>query len=84
LRDLGLAQLRVSPQFAALTDSYRRAVAGYLGQDGKPAISNRRVKKTGVNDTLKKLDALDAQRRTIEETVKPDIFAPRDLNASMP
>jgi hypothetical protein len=84
LRDLGLAQLRVSPQFAALADAYRRAVAGYLGQDGKPAIPSRRVKKTGVNDTLKKLDALDAQRRTIEETVKPDIFAPRNLNDSAP
>jgi len=84
LRDLGLAQLRVSPQFAALTDSYRRAVADYLGQDGKPPTPNRRVKKTGTNDTLKKLDALDAQRRTIEETIKPDIFAPRDLNAPPP
>jgi len=84
LRDLGLAQLRVSPQFAALTDSYRRAVADYLGQDGKPATPNRRVKKTGANDTLKKLDALDAQRRTIEETIKPDIFAPRNLNTAAP
>jgi hypothetical protein len=84
LRDLGLAQLRVAPQFAALTDSYRRAVTDYLGQNGKSATPNRHVKKIGANDTLKKLDALDAQRRTIEETIKPDIFVPRNLNAPGP
>ena len=32
LRDLGLAQLRVAPQFAALADGYRRALADYLGE----------------------------------------------------
>ena len=77
LRDLGLAQLRVSPQFAALTDAYRSAVADFLGQGGKAASRlNRHLQKTGASDTLKKLDALDAQRRTIEETIKPDIFTP--------
>jgi hypothetical protein len=84
LRDLGLAQLRVSPQLAALTDAYRRAVTDYLGQNGKSAIPNRRVKKTSADETVKKLDALDMQRRTIEETIKPDIFVPRNLNAPGP
>lgn len=85
LRDLGLAQLRVSPQFAALTDAYRSAVADFLGQGGKASSHlNRHSQKTGASDTLKKLDALDAQRRTIEETIKPDIFTPRELNARSP
>jgi hypothetical protein len=85
LRDLGLAQLRVSPQFAALTDAYRSAVADFLGQGGKAGSRlNRHAQKTGASDTLKKLDALDAQRRAIEETIKPDIFTPRNLNAPAP
>jgi hypothetical protein len=76
LRDLGLAQLRVSPQFAALTDGYRRAIAGYLGEHRSVASGNGHapamLKKTSARDTLKKLDAFDAQRRTIGSTVKPD------------
>ena len=76
LRDLGLAQLRVAPQFAALTDGYRRAIAGYLGEHRTAATGNGHapamLKRTSARDTLKKLDALDALRRTIESTVKPD------------
>jgi hypothetical protein len=83
LRDLGLAQFRVSPQFAALTDGYRRAVAAYLGEPRPVAAGNGRtsamLKKTSLRATLKKLDALDAQRRTIESTVKPDTFVPPSL-----
>jgi len=81
LRDLGLAQLRMAASFAALTDAYRRAIAAYLGQGGN---TTRKSKKISADDTVKKLDALDAQRRIIEETIKPDIFAPRDLNAPPP
>jgi hypothetical protein len=78
LRDLGLAQLRVAPQFAALADGYRRAIDGYLGEH-RPAASGgghatAMLKKTSARETQKKLDALDAQRRTIESTVKPDTF----------
>jgi hypothetical protein len=76
LRDLGLAQLRVAPQFAALTDGYRRAIAGYLGEHRPVASGNgyaaAMLKRTSARDTLKKLDALDGQRRTIESTVRPD------------
>ncbi len=79
LRDLGLAQLRVSPQFAALTDGYRRALAGYLGEhhvtppaSGRNGHAPAMLKRTSARDTLKKLDALDAQRRTVESTVRPD------------
>jgi hypothetical protein len=76
LLDLGLAQLRVAPQFAALTDGYRRAIAGYLGEHRPVASGNGHaaamLKRTSARDTLKKLDAFDAQRRTIESTVRPD------------
>ena len=80
LRDLELAQLRMAAPLAALTDEYRRAVAGYLGQNREirqPAWSKHPVpQKTGARATLKKLDALDAQRQTIESSIKPDVWAP--------
>ena len=83
LRDLGLAQLRVSSQFIALTDGYRRALAAYLGEHGIVAAGNGHapamLKKASAHETLQKLDALDARRRTIELTVKPDLFVPRGL-----
>jgi len=83
LRDLGLAQLRVSPQFAVVTDGYRRALAGYLGEPRPVATGNGRspvmLKKTSARATLKQLDALDARRRMIESTVKPDTFVPPSL-----
>jgi hypothetical protein len=79
LRDLGLAELRMSPQLAALADGYRRAFAGYLGESltapTVPAHSGHAPaapKRNGAAKTLKKLNALDAQRRTIEPTIKPD------------
>jgi hypothetical protein len=78
LRDLGLAQLRMAPQLAALTDAYRRALADYLGETASASVPSRSrhapamLKKTSVAKTLKRLDALDAQRRIIESTVKPD------------
>ncbi len=79
LRDLGLAQLRMAPQLAALTDGYRRALAGYLGEpsvlpSGQPRSRHpfTATKKTGVAKTLKKLDALDAQRRMIESTINTE------------
>ncbi len=78
LGDLGLAQLRMAPQLAALTDGYRRALAGYLGAPFAPAPGQPRsrhasgpLKKTGAAKTLKTLDALDAQRRKIESAIKP-------------
>ena len=80
LRDLELAQLRMAAPLAALTDEYRRAIAGYLGQNREvrqPAWSKHPVpQKTGARATLKKLDALDAQRQTIELSIKPDVWTP--------
>jgi hypothetical protein len=80
LRDLNLAQLRMAPQLAVLTAEYRLALASYLGQNKQAAPVFHRDKRTGVlpkassGDTLKELDALDAKRRTIEATIKPDIL----------
>jgi hypothetical protein len=80
LRDLELAQFRMAPQLVALTDAYRRAVAGYLGEHRGAAPvapagkhSPTMSKKTSASDTLKKLDVLDMRRRTVESAIKPDI-----------
>jgi len=32
--------------------------------------------RVGTNDTLVKLDTLDAQRRAVESSIKPDIWRP--------
>jgi hypothetical protein len=83
LRDLELAQLRMVAPLAVLTDGYRRAIADYLGSGSRaapllhlgkhPPVSSS---KTTVNDTLKKLDALDARRRAIESAIKPEGMSP--------
>ena len=77
LRDLGLAELRLAPQYAALADGYRRALAAYLGEPvasvtGSPRSRNTysMTKKTSPAQTVKKLDALDAQRRALESNGK--------------
>ena len=78
LRDLELSQLRMTPPFAVLTDGYRRAIADYLGSGQRTSPVLRWVKhpftsssKTIMNGTLRKLDALDAQRRAIESAIRP-------------
>ena len=79
LRDLELAQLRMAAPLAALTDEYRRTVAGYLGQNREPQprwSKHPLPQKTSARATLKKLDELDTQRRTIESSIKPDVWTP--------
>jgi hypothetical protein len=83
LRDLELAQFRMAPQLAALTAGYRRALADYLGQPQTTAHTvvlgkhdSARSKKTSRGDTLNQLNVLDAQRRQIEATIKPDVLKP--------
>ena len=71
LRDLGLAQFRMAPSFAALTEAYCRALTGYLG---KHPTKTSAPHKSNAEKTIKKLDALDAQRRIIESNIKPDTF----------
>ena len=82
LRDLELAQFRLAPPLVALAAGYRAALADYLGQrqDTVPRPVWQAVMGRGpsasASDTLEKLDALDAQRRTIESSIKPDIWRP--------
>jgi hypothetical protein len=83
LRDLELAHWRMAPQFVVLTDAYRRALADYLGgRDGIASVSGLVVKRPPVAPTkkiaagtVKILDALDAQRRTIETATRPEVLA---------
>jgi hypothetical protein len=68
LRDLELAHWRMAPQYAVLTDAYRRTLADYLGQrNGVPPSKGK------VANTVKKLDALDAERRAMETAAKPGV-----------
>jgi hypothetical protein len=83
LRDLELAQLRMAAPLVVLTDGYRRALAEYLGSGGRAAPVRQLSKhpqvapsKPTANDTINKLDALDAQRRAIESTIKSDNLRP--------
>jgi hypothetical protein len=79
LRDLELSQLRMAPQFAVLADGYRQVLTDYLepGKHTRPARSLGKhpppvVPKPKVADTVKKLDALDAQRRAVESALKQE------------
>ncbi|HTQ50466.1 MAG TPA: hypothetical protein VMJ12_07130 [Candidatus Acidoferrales bacterium] len=83
LRDLELAELRVARLLAPLTAGYRDVLAAYLGQS-RPATltpaggrySSSVPPRASARDTLGKLDALDAQRRLVESSIKPDIWRP--------
>ncbi len=69
LRDLELAQFRMAPSLAVLAAQYRNALAEYLGDPSvtrKAAISNKTViDRISGRETIRKLNALDAQRRAI-------------------
>jgi hypothetical protein len=80
LRDLQLAQWHMAPQFAGLTDNYFRALSDYLGKAryAAPAAQGgvkrplAAPSKKNTASTLKKLDALDAQRQAMKTAAKPD------------
>jgi hypothetical protein len=83
LNDLGLAQYRMTPQFAALAGEYRRALANYLGENTITITASARQRPPirspqGISAirTMKKLDELDARRRSMESTVRPEIVIP--------
>jgi hypothetical protein len=83
LRDLELAELRMARILAPLTAGYRAALADYLGQSRRAAsapafgmYSSAVPSKRRVRDTLIKLDELDAERRSVESSIKPDIWRP--------
>jgi hypothetical protein len=69
LRDLELAQLRLTPQLAAVAAEYRIAIANYLGEHKTKSTIHRappRTVKANPEALLKKLDALDGRRREVE------------------
>lgn len=77
LRDIELAQLRVSPSLAVLTAEYRNAIAGYLGEtpvkrNGTTARQSPKI--ISASDTIKILDSLDAQRRSIVVATRPTLL----------
>ena len=83
LRDLEMSQLRMAPQFAVLASGYREVLTDYLepGKRARPPLHlgkhpPRAPSKSAVTGTVKKLDALDAQRRAAESALKPDGGAP--------
>jgi hypothetical protein len=83
LRELELAQLRMAPPLAVLTAEYRAAIADYLGESSEksPSIQSGKVlspspRNAGAQQTLQKLDALDARRRAVESATKPDVWRP--------
>ncbi|HXB60821.1 MAG TPA: hypothetical protein VNU95_14710 [Candidatus Acidoferrales bacterium] len=69
LHELEIAQFRMAPSLAVLTAEYRNTLAGYLGE-GRPtrgalAVNKHATGKLTAAETLKLLNALDAQRRAI-------------------
>jgi hypothetical protein len=83
LRDLERSQLRMALPFAVLADGYRRVLTDYL-EPGKHARPPQPLGKhpprvspqPTVAGTVKKLDALDEQRRAVESALKSDNRAP--------
>jgi hypothetical protein len=69
LRDLEIAQFRMAPSLAVLTAEYRNTLAAYLGERpptrGALAYNKHATGKISAAETVKRLDALDAQRRAI-------------------
>jgi hypothetical protein len=87
-RDLGIAQFRLAPPFASLADGYRNALLDFLGEgrnfapppSGKHSPPAAR-RAADVAATVKKLNALDAQRRAAEAGTGMDSL-PQKLNRS--
>ncbi len=83
LRDLEQVQWRMAPQFAVLTAAYRSALADYLGGPNAvaPAVRATGKQSSGAPSkgmaaaTVKKLDALDAQRLTMKIANQPAVPA---------
>jgi len=72
VRELDMAQLQMSPQFAVLNDQYRRALADYLNENPQASVSHwikHPPARTGPRKTIERLDALDAQKRALENAL---------------
>jgi hypothetical protein len=72
LRDFGMAQFQMSPPFNALAAGYHTALADFLGEQKnvRATVPDKHSQPAhriaSVDETLKKLDILDARRREIE------------------
>ncbi|HEX9046067.1 MAG TPA: hypothetical protein VF988_03490, partial [Verrucomicrobiae bacterium] len=72
VRDLALVELRLAPPFSSLADAYRLVLADFVGESRKPerTLMNRHgvpvQHKASLAETLRKLDALDLNRRQAE------------------
>jgi len=68
VRDLGLTEFRLAPPLGGLADAYRVALADFLGENSKPAATNKRGGSGRANlmVTLRRLDQLDVRRRKLE------------------
>jgi len=81
IRDIALVELRLAQPFSDLADGYRNALADFIGEMKKPApVSVSQPKgttkhaapmnhKVSLDETLKKLDALDHLRRELEAKI---------------
>jgi hypothetical protein len=77
-RDLELAHWRMAPQYVVLTEAYRRVLAEYLDQGTAPVLTPGKTpqpspgapSKRKAAAAIKKLDGLDAQRRTLETAIR--------------
>ena len=86
-RDFELAQFRMAQPFAILADGYRSAITDFLGEGrkatrvakaGKRAVAAR--DGLGVEETVKRLDILDARRRELEAKLDGAEAAQKTLN----
>lgn len=80
LRDLRVAQLRMSQPFGGLAGGYASALADFLGEGHDPVmtVANKHVSRVrhtaSVEVTVEKLNQLDAQRREIESRLPPNLL----------
>jgi hypothetical protein len=72
MRELDLAQLQMAPELAVLNDQYRRALADYLNENPQASVSRwikRPPARPSQRKTIERLDALDVQRRAMENAL---------------
>ncbi len=87
LRALELAQYRLARPYSALAAGYRGVLADFLGEneDLRSPTANRRdsqPKRTTIQDTTRKLDALDLRRRELAARRELN-FVPRNPHAAV-
>jgi hypothetical protein len=89
-RDFELAQFRLAQPFAGLAEGYRAVITDFLGEarGGPRIVRFGRQSVAGhlhltVAETVKRLDALDARRREVEQKLDASPL-PKTLNPGTP